>query len=226
MPDGNPEIWNGQRNLMSASESHEKGRRIVINREGGAEPVSEPAEDVGRVHEPERPAGAATPDQVARLRTEKEELMQTLVRRQADFENYRKRVERERQEEGRRGIGRLLSDLLPVLDGFELALRAHDDPAYEEYRKGLELIYHQLSDALARHGLERIVAAGKQFDPHFHQAIERVETREYPEGMVVEVLQDGFLFHGRVLRPSTVRVAADPRSAGGDESQAVEREVD
>ena len=115
-------------------------------------------------------------DAMARLQAEKDELMQTMVRRQADFENYRKRIERERDEERRRGIERLLEDLLPVLDAFERALRAHDNPAYEEYRKGLELIYRQLWDTLARHGLERIAAADKPFDPHFHQAIERVET--------------------------------------------------
>ena len=151
-------------------------------------------------------------EQLARLQAEKDELMQTLVRRQADFENYRKRIERERLEEGRRGVGRVVEELLPALDGFERALRAHDDPAYEEYRKGLELIYRQLWDTLAKHGLERIAAEGKPFDPHFHQAIERVETTEHPDGTVVEVLQDGFTFHGRVLRPSIVRVAVASQS--------------
>ncbi len=150
---------------------------------------------------------------MARLQSEKDELTQTMVRRQADFENYRKRVERERDEERRRGTERLLEDLIPVLDAFDRALRAHDNPAYEEYRKGLELIYRQLWDTAARHGLERIAAAGKEFDPRFHQAIERVETAEHPEGTIVEVLQDGYLFHGRVLRPSIVRVAAQRRKA-------------
>src|SRR4029077_18047031 len=71
-------------------------------------------------------------ERAARLQAEKDELMQTLVRRQADFENYRKRIERERQEDRRHGIGRLIEDLLPVLDAFERAIKAHDDPAYEE----------------------------------------------------------------------------------------------
>jgi len=115
--------------------------------------------------------------QVARLRAEKEDLLQTLVRRQADFENYRKR-----------------------------ALQAHDDPAYEEYRKGMMLIRKQLWDALARHGVERIDAAGKIFDPHFHQAIERAESKDHPDGFILHVFQDGYIFHGRVLRPAIVRV--------------------
>jgi len=172
-------------------------------------------------------AGAApTPiDAVARLQAEKDELMQTLVRRQADFENYRKRVERERQDESRRAASRLIESLLPVVDGFERALRSHEDPAYEEYHKGLELIYRQLLDVLARQGLERIQAAGKPFDPNFHQAIERVETREHADGTVVSVLQDGFVFHGRVLRPSIVRVAVNPEGAGNQGSEAMHREA-
>ena len=158
----------------------------------------------------------------ARLRAEKQDLLQTLVRRQADFENYRKRIERDRHEEGRRGVERLMLDLIPVLDGFDRALQAHDDPAYEEYRKGMMLIRKQLWDALARHGLERIDAAGKIFDPHFHQAIERAESNEYPDGYILHVFQDGYMFHGRVLRPAIVRVVVHPRegtNSGRSENQ-------
>ena len=136
--------------------------------------------------------------------------MQTLVRRQADFENFRKRTERDRGEEGRRGVERLVQDLIPVLDAFDRALQAHDDPAYEEYRKGVTLIRKQLWDALARHGVQRVDAAGKIFDPHLHQAIERVESKEFADGYIVNVFQDGYLFHGRVLRPAIVRVAVHP----------------
>jgi molecular chaperone GrpE len=156
--------------------------------------------------------------QVARLKAEKDELTKTMMRRQADFENYRKRIERDREEEQRRGVARLLTDLITVLDAFERALKAHDDPAYEEYRKGLELIYRQMWETLARHGLERIAAAGAIFDPHFHQAIERVETREHPDGAILEVFQDGYLFHGRVLRPSIVRVAVHTDGSDRDET--------
>ena len=172
---------------------------------------------------PEGAEAASLAERVARLQTEKDELMQTLVRRQADFENYRKRVERERQEDRRHGIGRLIEDLLPVLDAFERALKAHDDPAYEEYRKGLELIYRQLWDTLARHGLERIVASGKPFDPYYHQAIERVESAEHPEGTILDVLQDGFLFHGRVVRPSVVRVSFSASQSDGGKSSVAQR---
>jgi len=167
--------------------------------------------------------GAGEPVSVeglARLVAEKEELLKTLVRLQADFDNYRKRMERERKEAGRRGAGRLLQEMLPVLDGLERALRSHDNPVYEEYRKGVELIYRHLWDTLSKHGLERIAAAGKHFDPHYHEAIERVETREHPDGAILEVVQEGYLFDGRVIRPSLVRVAVVPEGTGGGRSSA------
>ena len=155
----------------------------------------------------------ATDERIAKLETEKEDLRKTLIHRQADFENFRKRVERERHEESRRATGVSIQHLLPVLDTFERALAAHDDPAYAEYRKGVELIYKQLWEALAKQGLERIEAQGKTFDPHVHQAIERVETTEHEDGTVIDVLEPGYIFHGRVLRPATVRVAAAPEAA-------------
>ena len=198
---------------MSKHDPQDKDREgITIEIDRGSKAPAEPVGD---------PAAAA--EKLAALQAERDELMQGMVRRQADFENYRKRVERERQEEGRRGAARLLEDVVPVLDAIERALRAHDNPAYEEYRKGLELIYRQLWDALARHGLERIAAAGKPFDPNFHQAIERVETSEHPDGTIVEVLQDGFMFHGRVLRPSVVRVAVAPGDGATDKASSAHR---
>ncbi len=149
-------------------------------------------------------------ERITKLEAEIRELQGTLVRRQADFENFRKRTERERHEESRRVMGHFIQHLLPVLDGFERALAVHDNPAYEDYRKGFELIYKQLWETLAKQGLERIEAQGKPFDPHVHMAIERVETDEHEDGFVINALQPGYVFHGRVLRPATVRVAAAP----------------
>ena len=167
-------------------------------------------------------AGVADPtalaEQLTALKAEKDNLWQTLIRRQADFDNYRKRIERERHEAGRGAVARLMESLLPVLDAFERALAVHNHPDYEEYRKGFELIYRQLWDALARQGLERIEAEGKRFDPHLHHAIERVETEEHEDGTVLEVLQPGYRLPDRVLRPATVRVAIHPseRTAEAD----------
>jgi molecular chaperone GrpE len=146
-------------------------------------------------------------EQIAKLQAEKQELLNTLVHRQADFENYRKRIERERHQESHRAVAALIEHLLPVFDAFDRALAAHDDPAYEEYRKGVELIQRRMWDELSKQGLARIEAVGKPFDPRQHHAIERVESEEYDDGTVLEELQAGYRFHDRVLRPAMVRVA-------------------
>ncbi len=162
-------------------------------------------------------------EQLSKLQAESEELRSTLVRRQADFENFRKRIERERAEDSRRHVGRVLESLLPALDAFERALAAHDNPAYEDYRKGFELIYRQLWDALQRQGLERLDPVGHPFDPHLHQALERILSADVADGTVLEVFQPGYTFHGRLLRPAVVRVAVHPAeaSAGADSGPRV-----
>ena len=149
-------------------------------------------------------------EQIQKLQAEKQELMNTLVRRQADFENYRKRIDKERHHDRNRGVEVLIESILPVLDAFDRALDQAGDSASEEYLKGFELIRRQLSDLLAKQGLKRIEAVGKEFDPHFHHAIERVETHEHPDGVVIAEMQPGYVFHGRVLRPAMVRVASQP----------------
>jgi molecular chaperone GrpE len=156
------------------------------------------------------PAEVSLAEQVQKLLTEKQDLMSTLVRRQADFENYRKRIEKERHAERHRGVESLIEQILPVLDAFDRALAAHDDPAGEEFRKGFELIRRQLWDVLAKEGLERIESVGKEFDPYIHHAIERVETAGRVDGAVLDEMQTGYMFHGRVLRPAMVRVASAP----------------
>ncbi|MGH9774525.1 MAG: nucleotide exchange factor GrpE [Candidatus Acidiferrales bacterium] len=199
---------------MSGEEMADKHSRNF-----GDERSAESQEPQGGSSHGESESAAGNPDphdakalaaHAAKLDAELRDLRNTLLRRQADFDNYRKRVERERNEERHRGAELVIEKLLPVLDGFERAIAAHSDPAYDEYRKGVELIERQMLDVLSRQGLERIDAKGKPFDPHLHHAIDRVETEEHPDGTVLEVLQPGFLFHGKVLRPAMVRVAAHP----------------
>lgn len=152
-------------------------------------------------------------EQLQKAVAEKQELMNTFVRRQADFENYRKRVEKERHQDRHRAVESLIENILPALDAFDRAIAAHDDPAYAEYNKGFELIRRQLWDALAKQGLERIESVGKEFNPHFHHGIEQVQTSEHAEGTVIDELQPGYVFHGRILRPAMVRVASSPTKA-------------
>jgi molecular chaperone GrpE len=157
-------------------------------------------------------AGTAEAE-VAKLAADLNDLRQTLQRRQADFENYRKRIEKERGEDSKRTTARLVEALIPVIDGFEHALAAHREAEYENYRRGFELIYKQLVDNLTKLGVERIEPLGKQFDPHMHQAMDRVETEAHEDGTIVQVYQPGYVFHGRVLRPAMVRVAVNPAAA-------------
>jgi molecular chaperone GrpE len=148
-----------------------------------------------------------------KLAADLDDLRQTLLRRQADFDNYRKRVEKERTEDHKRATARVVEGLIPVIDGFEHALAAHKEAEYESYRKGFELIYKQLLDNLARLGVVRVEPLGKPFDPHLHQAMDRAETTQVADGTILEVFQPGYVFHGRVLRPAMVRVAVHPGGA-------------
>jgi molecular chaperone GrpE len=189
---------------------------VVFSGEPAAAPTEEfdPAA-VGASRAAEEPSAASLAEQIQQLLTEKQELMNTLVRRQADFENYRKRVEKERDQDRQRAVESLVERILPVLDAFDRALAGQEAPAHTEYRKGFELIRRQLWDALSKQGLARIESTGKKFNPHFHHAIERVETTEHADGIVIDELQPGYLFHERVLRPAMVRVATapEPKSA-------------
>jgi len=151
--------------------------------------------------------------EMAKLTADLEELRQSMLRSQADFANYRKRIEKERSEDSKRATARVLEGLIPVIDGFEHALAAHREAEYENYRKGFELIYKQLLDNVAKLGVERIDPVGKAFDPHLHQAMDRTETTQEKDGTILQVFQPGYVFHGRVLRPAMVRVAVHPNPA-------------
>ena len=151
--------------------------------------------------------------EMAKLMADLEGLRQSMLRSQADFANYRKRIEKERFEDSKRATARVIEGLIPVIDGFEHALAAHSEAEYENYRKGFELIYKQLLDNIKKLGVERINPIGKPFDPHLHQAMDRTETTEHADGLILQTFQPGYVFHGRVLRPAMVRVAVHPSPA-------------
>jgi molecular chaperone GrpE len=162
---------------------------------------------------PEEPDPPATAAETARLVADLDDLRQTLLRRQADFENYRKRIEKERSEDSNRYTARVIEALIPIIDGFEHALAAHREAEYENYRKGFELIYKQLLDNVTKLGVERFDPVGRPFDPHLHQAMDRSESSDAEDGTILQVFQPGYVFHGRVLRPAMVRVAVNAAPA-------------
>jgi molecular chaperone GrpE len=182
----------------------QRSKREEEDPQPGVAPAGQPDADPPASASAEGAAG----DPIEKLAAEKQDLTNTLIRLQADFDNYRKRIEKERGSERHRGVELLVENLLPVLDGFDRALAGHADPGYEEYRKGFELIRRQLWDVLSKQGLQRIDSVGKDFDPNVHHAIEEVVSEEHPEGTVVGEMQPGYTFHNRVLRPPMVRVAS------------------
>lgn len=143
-----------------------------------------------------------------RLETEKSELYDRLLRQQADFENYKRRAERDRSDFIQYAGMELMREVLPILDDFERALKI--ESADENYARGVEQIYQRLHDTLRKLGLEPIETAGQQFDPHVHQAVEKVHTEEAEDHAVLDEFQKGYHFKGRLLRPSMVKVAVRP----------------
>lgn len=144
------------------------------------------------------------------LAGEKAELQDRVLRAQAEFQNFKKRVDRERSEMFEYASMEAVRALLPVLDDFERSLKA--ESADKEYVKGMELIYQRFYEGLKKLGLEPIVSTGQPFDPHVHHAVDMVETDEAPADTVLEEFQRGYNFKGRMLRPAMVKVAVQPQA--------------
>jgi len=162
-----------------------------------ASPQSDPIEDF-------TPA-AETSEEIQKLRDENKQLTDQLLRKQAEVENFRKRAEREKDEFKQYAMSEALKAMLPILDGFERALKA--DAGGEEYRKGIELIYQQLLGTLQKLGVKPVEAKGRQFNPREHEAVATVETDEAEDHEVVEEMQRGYFYKDRLLRPAMVKVA-------------------
>jgi molecular chaperone GrpE len=154
-------------------------------------------------------AEASAPDaELQKLKAERDSLLDRLARAQAEFENARRRASKEQQDFRDYAAAEAVRSLLPVIDSFERALLVKSDPA--DFRSGVELIYKQLQDALAKFGVRAIPAKGEPFDPHVHEAIEMVETSDAADHEVIEELQRGYKFKDRLLRPAMVKVAKNP----------------
>jgi len=144
------------------------------------------------------------------LQADRADLQDRLLRRQAEFDNFRKRAERERADVVEYAATETVRTLLPIADDFERALKV--ESADKEYARGMELIYQRLIAALTKLGLEPIVAEGQPFDPNIHHAIEMVETDDAEDHTVIGEFQRGYNFRGRMLRPAMVKVAVKKAS--------------
>jgi molecular chaperone GrpE len=163
-----------------------------------------PAEE----NETQEAAAPVAQEDVARLRQERDMLLDRVARLQAEFDNFRKRNAREQQDFRDYALAEAIKLLLPVLDSFDRAL-ATAERSGEEFHAGIELINRQFHDALAKLGVEPIDARGEPFDPNLHQAVAMVETDQAEDHHVLDEFQRGYMLKNRLLRPSMVRVATN-----------------
>ncbi len=143
-----------------------------------------------------------------RLAAENADLQDRLLRARAEFDNFRRRADRERSDYLQFAAMDAVRDILPVLDDFERALQV--ETADKEYARGVELIYNRLSDILRRSGLEPIETAGQLFDPNIHEAVQQEKTKDAEDQAILGELQKGYNFKGKLLRPAWVKVAVRP----------------
>lgn len=177
-------------------------------------------EDAAEGSEEEAPEEAAAADaamqeeiealkgQVDGLNKDLQEKKDRLLRLQADFDNFRRRSAKEREEISAVVTQNFCKDMLPLLDNFERAMAAETNDV-EAFQKGVEMIFTQFQEILKKNGLEHIEAVGQKFDPNFHQAVMRVEDPEKEDDTVAQELQKGYMVKGRVIRPSMVQVVSN-----------------
>ncbi|HXI32404.1 MAG TPA: nucleotide exchange factor GrpE [Vicinamibacterales bacterium] len=154
---------------------------------------------------PEIAAPDASP--VAELERERDDYKDRWMRKTAEFDNYRRRIERERREQADQAVVDLLQDLLSVVDDFDRALTVDAGESGGAYRKGVELIHGKLHDLLRRHGVKPLEALGADFDPNVHQAVMHEASPDHREGEVIGELRKGYTINDRLLRPAMVKVA-------------------
>jgi len=160
--------------------------------------------------------GPADEEEAKNLKAELDHVRDIYLRKLAEFDNFRKRVEREREDIRLAGVEEMVRELLPVLDNFERALQhAEDDSG--AFREGVEMIAKQLWDTLERRGVQELNPVGEPFDPELHEAVQRVEDGQHPPGTVAWVMLKGYAMGDRLVRPAMVGVAFEPNgdSNGG-----------
>ena len=171
-------------------------------------PAPDPAETSAAATDPSDaqdtlPGGDPTLD----LRRERDDYHDRWLRKSAEFDNYRRRIERERREQADQAVLNLMQELLLVVDDFDRALTVEAGPGANAYRKGVELIHSKLHDLLRKRGVMPFDALGAPFDPNLHQAVVHEESPDHREGEVIGELQKGYMMGDRLLRPAMVKVA-------------------
>jgi len=181
---------------------------IIIDDDDGLPPsIVDVDEDEGEEeYLTEASAVEAPPDDLQR---EHEELRELYLRKLAEFDNFRKRTERERDELLRTAGERVVLELIPVLDNFERALQHAPGAESDPFHQGVVMIFNQLWETLQREGLERMDPEGMPFEPEFHEAVQRIEGTDVAPGTVVSVHAKGYLFGGKLIRPAMVSVAVE-----------------
>jgi len=150
---------------------------------------------------------AAAPD-VSQLQKERDDYYDRLLRQAAEFDNYRKRTDRERQQLAEAAASDLIKELLPLVDDLERAIKADaGSEGADSIRRGVEMIHKQLAEMLRKRGVTPIEALGREFDPHYHMAVSYEPAEGRPDGEVIEEFSRGYLLGDRLLRPSMVKVA-------------------
>jgi molecular chaperone GrpE len=157
--------------------------------------------------EPAAEASEAPAAGLEALQRERDDYYDRLLRKTAEFDNYRRRVERERREQADQAVVDLLQDLLLVVDDFDRALTVEAGEDASAYRKGVELIHSKLQDLLRKRGITPIESIGKDFDPNVHQAVSHESSPDHREGEVIGEMRRGYMIGDRLLRPAMVKVA-------------------
>jgi molecular chaperone GrpE len=152
-------------------------------------------------------ASAATESDPSELQRQRDEYYDLLLRKSAEFDNYRKRTERERQSLSDAAAASIIEELLPLMDDLERALKADAGTDADAYRRGVELIHKQLGEILRKRGVRPIDAVGADFDPYYHQAVSYEQAEGRRDGEVIEEFRRGYMLGDRLLRPSMVKVA-------------------
>ncbi|MBU5595180.1 nucleotide exchange factor GrpE [Amphibacillus sp. MSJ-3] len=192
---------------MEVKDKEQQEEVIVENESTEDEEQINETEEVDQELVEETVEEDSTEKEYQQLVTEKEELFNKFIRLQAEYDNYRKRTQREKSADLKYKSQALITELLPVIDNFERALQtASDDESVKSFIEGMDMIYRQLQTVLEAEGVEVIPTVGEEFDPNIHQAVMQVEDDQYETNVVVEEMQKGYRLKDRVIRPAMVKV--------------------